>query len=233
MKPHMTEPREPVKIRDFSAKSEPVIPVDKIMPEVELNGLAKLEFDIETASGPVHAQLDFHYGSGWVEETFEHIIALRLSFDGKEIANYNAVMKTEHHPLVFDLRHREVQRNFRGKGLGTLGLQVMHEAVQNYVTKYLPGRCQGIIMDVGQPSLTRLIIDQDWLEEQGLSDYKHSDGVNLRYRPSSGKDAKIIIQQLQDTSERSSYSYAETSADYLVDPDSGDQIRAKLIRPLR
>lgn len=219
----MTEPRELAKIRDFSALHEPVIPADKAIPG---------EFVIETVGGPVRAELDFHYGEGWVEETVEHTITLKLAVQGEVVANYDCVMNTERHPPVFNLRHRIVQNNFRGRGLGTLGLQVIHEAVQNYVAKYLPGRCQGITMNVGQPALTRLVIDQNWLDEQGLSDYKRSDGVNLGYRPSRKKDVEIIVQQLRAISERSPNSYAATAADYLVNPGSDERIRAELIRPI-
>lgn len=65
----MSETRLQRNNREFVANRFPLIPADKGIPDVELNtdaGLngssSTLEFDIETANDPVHAQLDFHFG---------------------------------------------------------------------------------------------------------------------------------------------------------------------------
>ena len=108
----------------------------------------------------------------------------------------------------------------------------MYEAIQRYVNKYPEARCEGISMQVGQPALSRGLIDQAWLTEQGLDQYSRSDGINLGYRPSTDNDAKIIKQQLAATADHDRAAYAGTSNDYLINPVTGGQIKAELIRPL-
>lgn len=122
-------------------------------------------------------------------------VNIKLSESGKGVLNFNSYLGDE---ILKDkypdrkrwiIMHRIVQKDYRKRGLGRLGIELLERAIVKFIEKFPILKTETIEIGVNYGSMCRLIADQKWLEDRGLDEYKHEDGTDLGYRPYDVDDA--------------------------------------------
>ncbi len=85
--------------------------------------------------------------------------------------------------LYWRIYSRHVEPAARGRGLGTATFAAFEGAMDRLHAAYPDLKADTVLVETRLASLTRLLIDQGWLEEHGLDEFKRSDGRNFGYIP--------------------------------------------------
>lgn len=127
---------------------------------------------------------------------------LKITFldktDNKQVADFEAdycvteeqnpssqILPKKPEDRFWDLRHREVDKDYREKGIGLSAFYAIENIIQILQKNNPEFRATTIEVGTLDVSVARVVVDQDWLLENGLGELAHKDGSNLQYKPYS------------------------------------------------
>lgn len=96
--------------------------------------------------------------------------------------------------------YRRVEKDYRHKGLGTLGVQLMERLVAMMGEKDPAVKGEWIQMDTQLASVARLISDHEWLKRSGLGEYADESRPDFGYLPHP-KDVQDAYKLITGVSE--------------------------------
>jgi hypothetical protein len=87
--------------------------------------------------------------------------------------------------------YRMVEKEERGKGYGELALRLIKETVEKF-NRETQLRGEYINIDSALSSLSRLIIDQQWLQDHGLGNLSKKSTQDLHFKPHPADEERAI-----------------------------------------
>jgi len=114
--------------------------------------------------------------------------------------------------LVFcNIYNREVSNEYKGRGLGELGIKVVEDIAKMVGEKNPELRADFVeLNEVTISSLIRLAIDQKWLEDHGLNQYKNNKGRDMHFIPDGDEQAETKIKAILESN--TDYTHSKKAA---------------------
>jgi len=93
---------------------------------------------------------------------------------------------------IWNCTYRYVNEDCRRKGWGETGMRLMIEFIERVEQEHTEFKADLVKMDTSLSSVARLIVDQIWLQEHGLSALKKTHGIDLHFIPHSNEQERAI-----------------------------------------
>lgn len=87
---------------------------------------------------------------------------------------------------------RKVESSERRKGWGTIAISTLEDAIKKIGERYPDLRAEWVQMTTGLASLTRLLIDQEWLKQHNLGRFV-GEGKNMGYLPFREDESRVAL----------------------------------------
>jgi len=133
--------------------------------EISPNILAKIEFDIEA-----------YESDGSEKASGFHFIINK----GPTVRKYEDTDGATY--CCSNINYRYVEPDYRGRGLAELSMDTIEEITKRIATKYPEWQLDFLEVYTRLVSITKLLVDKEWLAENGLKEYQRS-GKNMGYSP--------------------------------------------------
>lgn len=114
--------------------------------------------------------------------------------------------KKEH--VYWRIYTRRVDESLRGSGIGSTCLEAYEQICRGIGDVYPSLKAEWITISTRLTSLTRLLIDQDWLKTHGLSEYARGGKTDFGYipQPKDEKNVSLVLsagtEELQDVTDK-------------------------------
>lgn len=140
----------------------------------------------EVDYSPRKASIDI-YGYDEESQDPERAMTFKLACNENSPAHYydssrNSPDDRNKH-TYWQVYYRRVEKDYRRKGLGTLGVQLLEKLVMMMGEKDPKVKGEWIQMDTQLSSVARLIAGHEWLNQSGFGEYVSQDRPDFGYLP--------------------------------------------------
>ena len=172
----------------------------------------KIEFDFSFKGQNYKGELKFERGEG------KYMGGVKFTIEGSSdnlVGMFSSrIIKGDPHNVRSEgngstnccfIYHRRVEKEYQRRGFGELGIKMIEKLATDRGNKNKELEINNFEIFTRAISTARLIVDQDWLEENDLVHLKKKNGNNLGYRPHNEQQglARQVLEYgpLQDTDE--------------------------------
>jgi len=165
------------------------------IPELIEDGpLVTMRFSIEFNGSSWLVEVDLDRSSN---PNYRGAIKLRIldPQTSEMVAQFNTSLlnhKGETRSLIYT---RRIERNYRRQGLAELSIGLVETLSRQISQKYPDLDIKAVEIYTMLGSLSGLIVDQEWLRENGLEELQSPSGRDMGYVPEDDEVAKIVLQK--------------------------------------
>lgn len=147
---------------------------------------------------PIEIRIEGHAEDPTGNNPFENLFAFTTYLEVGDFPHKEKYADLKNKPF-WNISYRMVEPGSRGKGYGEVALKLTDEVI-NRIQQETDLRGEYIGVDTALTSVSRLIVDQHWLERHDLSHLKNSGGRDLHFIPHPA-DTDGAIDLLQNSTE--------------------------------
>jgi len=197
--------RESPALPEFELPDMSIVPMGQIfetMVRVPMNFKGKdMRFNFKFIRERAVPESDFHGGielkiTDSTVRTFLELASFHCDLKEEKITprEYSGGDKTKHR--YWNFFNRLVYKTQRQQGLAEYSILAVEDLIRKLAEKYPTMQYEWIQMDTKLTSVSRLIVDQEWLKEHGLGHLAKKHGTDFHYLPHP-RDTERAIALLQ------------------------------------